>query len=497
MDFPELLLAFPNVGATLPYPHLAIPSLAAYLAAHGYRDVGQVDLNSRFTAPARRSRLLRRLRGASAPDQADESSLLRSYRASGATDPETLWDFAMAAARSPRPKAIGFSLVYPQQVRLALALARVVRLAAPQKVLFCGGPMVTLNVAAYTQSQGFASFDALVVGDGEAPALALAEQLKLNAGAPQFAEVPNCYYRAANSFRFSGRHFVMAPKDYVVPEFEGGPFSTLPLRVSKGCYWRKCTFCTYRAIFDGYMPTDVRRAVEHVAALATRHRVHRFVLVDDSLPPKVLRRFAEALIGAGINTRWDCSTILDKGLRDPEIGRVLAASGLNTVFLGFESASERVLELMQKPHRMDIVLEILRNLKRHGICAHLNVMIGFPTEEMHEAQETIEFLRRNRDLYDNYSAQKFSLERNSEVFASPKRFGISRIDDSGDENTSDRVGFEFSTEHGMNPSQRLYMAKKAMMAYRKRGTSLLRYAIGRMDCARYWLKHRREIASAK
>jgi radical SAM superfamily enzyme YgiQ (UPF0313 family) len=383
------------------------------------------------------------------------------------------------------------SLVYPEQVPSSLALAQLLKERNPHLLLIAGGPMVTIGAQRYIKREEFLHFDALVVGDGEEPLLQLVSQI--DSGTIALHRLSNCYYKQNNSFAFSGSTYICRPEEYRTPVFPPSAYSKLPLRISKGCYWRKCSFCTYRTIFDGYIPGRVERAVGHIMKLQAKYGVRKFILVDDAVPPKVLKDLSCRLIGANVDIEWDCSAIFDKKFQNPDVPKALFGAGCKTIFFGFESANERILTLMGKPNNREDVLAILRNLSTHGVWAHLNVMIGFPTEETHEAQETIRFLKKYKNLYGNFSLQKFSLEEHSEVHKAPERFGIRSIKQTAERNISARIGLEFETERGMNAKQRHYMAMKGSLAYRRQSISRLGYLKGKLECAKYAALNLRDI----
>jgi radical SAM superfamily enzyme YgiQ (UPF0313 family) len=188
--------------------------------------------------------------------------------------------------------------------------------------------------------------------------------------------------------------------------------------------------------------------------------------------------------------------VFQEELASPETGRLLSQAGCRTIFFGFESAVPRILGLMRKMNRMETVLRILDNLTRSHISCHLNVIVGFPTETMEEAQETLDFLRKRRELYGNYSLQRFSLERGTQIFKSPAEYGISRILDVEDRtNVSTREGLLFDTAFGMNAAQRQYMALKGQVVYRKPTVPMRVHVARKLGLVRYFLRHRKELRS--
>lgn len=497
MNFKKNVLLFPPCSfSTFGYPHLGIPSLIGYLNSKDYTDVHSIDLNSRYkVTPSNISSKLFLKKRAIADYSYDllGPQLLMSYRSVKPNNADTLYDFTKALYSNENTKIIGFSLTYPEQVPVSIAMAKTIKKNRSHLILICGGAMVTENIKSYIKDDEFKYFDALIVGDGEEPVLRIVNQS--GSEAVDFSKIPNCYYKKNKEFIFSDTNFLMDPKQFVLPAFENASYHKLPIRMSKGCYWRKCTFCSYRSIFNGYLAPDVNRVVGHIEKLQRKWHVKDFILIDDSLPPKVMYNFSKALIQAKLNIKWDCSTIFDQKLTLPEFAELIASSGCNTIFFGFESANERILSLMGKINKMHMVLKVLENLTAHNISAHLNVIIGFPSETTNEAEETIDFLRKYRHLYSSFSLQKFSLERGTEIYNSLSKFGISQIkEDICDKNISGRKGLEFETVSGMNPKQRHYMTLKGISAYKRKSVSLPSFLKSKLKSKVYFLVNYNEIA---
>jgi anaerobic magnesium-protoporphyrin IX monomethyl ester cyclase len=444
---PAPVLVFPEIASPLPYPHLGIPALIAYLAERGHEDVVPVDLNS--------------------IDRSACGELLRA---------------------SP---FVGISIAYPEQLEPARSLAERIRASSPRGVIVAGGSTLTARIDTVVMDPRSLAFDVLVAGDGEEPLVEILDRVRGNSR--DFSGIPNCYVRVGRSFVPPSSRFVMEPERYPTPRFPPIRHEALPVRMGKGCFWRKCTFCTYKAVFDGYLRPSIEVAIKQIEELRGRHGTGRFVLVDDAIPAKTLQGLADRLVERGIEVAWDCSAVFDKKFRDPSVAESLARGGCRTIYFGFESANPRVLGLMGKMNEPGTVFRILENLSRAGIHCHLNVMIGFPTETREEAQETIDFLRRNRRIFRNFHAQTFSLEEGSQIHRDPGRFKIVRLWGETDVRTGARSGFEFECSQGMTGAARRFMTMKCQLAYRKPGMSIPEYLWKRMRLYAFGGLHPRSV----
>jgi radical SAM superfamily enzyme YgiQ (UPF0313 family) len=440
---PILSLIFPKLSATLPYPHLGIPTLVSHLAAHGHKDVLQLDLNSL---------------GRSMP-----------------------WDSVVGSS------LVGISIAYPEQLDSALSAARRIRNQNPNVMVIAGGSTVTARINSLIGNPSFTIFNGLVAGDGEEPLRMILERVQQNS--QDLSEIPNCHFRVGDSFVPPPSQFLMTPDQYPTPLFPMMHYDMLPIRMAKGCFWRKCTFCTYKSVFDGYRRPSLNVAIRQIEELSAQYGTRRFILIDDAIPAKILKELADTLVQRGIQVEWDCSAVFDKKFCDPSVADSLVRGGCRKIYFGFESVNARVLALMGKMNNPQVVLKILENLSGAGIHCHLNVMIGFPTETKAEAQETIAFLLGNRQIYGNFHAQTFSLEEESDVFRHPEQFGILRVKEDACQETSARVGYDFDCASGMKGTQRRYMTMKCQLAYRKPSVSLPSYLRRKMELYGYAVRH--------
>ncbi|MBU1727678.1 MAG: hypothetical protein KJ880_08620, partial [Candidatus Omnitrophica bacterium] len=118
----------------------------------------------------------------------------------------------------------------------------------------------------------------------------------------------------------------------------------------------------------------------------------------------------------------------------------------------------RILELMNKKHKSmnkNEIKEILVMLKKVNVHIGLHIIIGFPTETSLEAQETLDFLIENKDLYDVAWPQPFVLEEGTPIFKDFKHFSIIRIYRE-DKNYGERLGYSYDTVSSLNDKELVY-----------------------------------------
>lgn len=342
-------------------------------------------------------------------------------------------DALMAAHR---PHVVGLSMAFRSQVAMTLLAAELVKRADPSCHVVLGGPMVAhLGDTLIWDLDAFRDADTLVVQEGETALLALVRALERS-------ESPD---GIQNTIRRRGDELVRGPVHsgasggirlggLPTPVFDGlaldaylTKVSTLPLLSSRGCYYRKCTFCAHHEVYGGaYAARSAESVVGDMRALVQAHAVRSFYFCDECMSPGFARRFSERLLAEELDVGWVTEIRFGEKLTDDLI-RQMAAAGCRYLLFGLESACPRVREAMGKGGAMDDVRRALRTCHESGIRTHCFVIAGFPTETAQELEETFDFLAEFAEVIDSVSISQFLLEEGTPIWHHPERYDIHNI----------------------------------------------------------------------
>ncbi len=135
------------------------------------------------------------------------------------------------------------------------------------------------------------------------------------------------------------------------------------------------------------------------------YRLTDVALLDSNFPVNVKRavEIASGFIQSGIKFRWtfQASTDLLCRMTDDEV-RMLAESGVAHMGFGTESASEEVLQLMNKKHqRIDEMFETARKASVAGIRVTFNLILGYPGETERDRLDTFRTMTQISRMYSN------------------------------------------------------------------------------------------------
>jgi len=205
------------------------------------------------------------------------------------------------------------------------------------------------------------------------------------------------------------------------------PFPFLEIIGSRGCAFRRCVFCDDVG-FGGYNKSphrtrSARLVVEDIERLTREHGCRAFSFWDSNLTAAFLDALCTADRGGLADVVWSGHTRAETAA-DPERCASLSRAGCRLLNIGFESASQRLLDLMGKGQQVETMATTLASCRDAGIAVHGSFIQGFPTETEDELRDTAEFIEANLDLLDSFHVYDFQVARCSTMARSPEDFDI-------------------------------------------------------------------------
>lgn len=368
----------------------------------------------------------------------------------------TVLDELLRQIRDTRPDILGVSMIFSQQLPLGAMLGRYARERWGIKVFF-GGSCFTEGVEAFMENFPGAA-DAIVTGDGELPLRALLE----NGGNPE--GVAGAAYRRESAIIRLPAEYQKDIDAFGKPDFRDVDFSMYysprpiaALLLSRGCYWRKCTFCVhFHSAGDTYRLSSLEQVIDmlrEMVALGVRH----FSFVDEMIAPGHFVRLAAAILEAKLDIAYYALSKPNRTFT-PKILKTMAASGCKYILWGLESGNQRILDLMGKGTQVDEVAEVLRNARSAGIHNHVYVICGFPTETPGEFADTLDFLERHQAEISAIHRSVFSLEPGSPISRDLAKFSIEETWVRAQSALGDRLGYRCSSGMSMDMAAQAFQS---------------------------------------
>jgi anaerobic magnesium-protoporphyrin IX monomethyl ester cyclase len=224
---------------------------------------------------------------------------------------------------------------------------------------------------------------------------------------------------------------------------------------------------------DKYSAYDAQATVNTIFELAQKYGVRRFAFNDEAIPPKIVASLGELLpIHASTGFTFTGLIKFEKYFQAKHFTR-LADVGFRSLYIGLESASERVLTLMKKRATQAEIIGNLRSATDAGIWTHCFLFFGFPGESNSDAQATYDFVMTNSNIIGSFGGGTFVLEHNAPIQTHPEAFGVTIVEDRQRSDTS--VYYDYTVSSGISQTQaaewceRLTADSMAIDKYRSTG----------------------------
>ncbi|UCH71871.1 MAG: RiPP maturation radical SAM C-methyltransferase, partial [Thermoplasmatales archaeon] len=326
---------------------------------------------------------------------------------------------------------IGFTSNYGQFLP-SLALAKKIKENYPKKTIVFGGSS-TINELGIRLLKTFHWIDFIVSGEGEEALFLLASDYE------NYKSIPGLIFRKKEVIWNKNDNFVDL-NNLPIPDFQSYYkdlnmvsdeikqyhylYGRMPIELSRGCWWNKCTFCNICAYNKKYREKSVDRFIEELDFLSNTYKILTFQIIGNTLPQHDFRILCEQIIKLGKS--FDFYVEARAGSLKSEDYSLLDKAGFNHIQTGIETFSPNYLKKMNKGVKIIDNIAALKYCKENNITNTYNIIVNYPNEEpkdFEETKKTIEFFKRylsppqisnfvvgfESPIYKNYD--KFNIER--------------------------------------------------------------------------------------
>ncbi|HVS61440.1 MAG TPA: radical SAM protein [Gemmatimonadaceae bacterium] len=180
--------------------------------------------------------------------------------------------------------------------------------------------------------------------------------------------------------------------------------ATIPIQTKRGCVY-KCIYCTYRNVEGwGYRTRDPELVADEIEELKIKAGVHHFDFVDSTFnsPPGHAIQVCEAITRRRLGVQLD-TTNFTPASASAELLGAMKTAGFRSLGITAESASDPVLEKLEKGFDAAKVREVAERVEKFGIKTLWIFLVGGPGETAETVEETLAFaawrLRRGDAVY--------------------------------------------------------------------------------------------------
>jgi radical SAM superfamily enzyme YgiQ (UPF0313 family) len=266
--------------------------------------------------------------------------------------------------------------------------------------IILGGPDVRYNA----ENLLAAGADFLVIGEGEETFYELSQALTHNT---LYENIPGIAYQLSDGgvFFTEGRILRKELDELPLPnrkKIDFAPYlntwkkhhgnSAMTVSTMRGCPY-SCHWCSRGVYGKTYRRRSAESVVAEIKQIQEQYNPDHLWFVDDvfTISHKWLQSFADALKVQDVKQAYECITRADR--LNTEVIRLLKETGCFRVWIGAESGSQKVIDLMDRRVDVQTVREMIREARKAGIEAGTFIMVGYPGETEEDIKETLRHLK--------------------------------------------------------------------------------------------------------
>jgi len=274
--------------------------------------------------------------------------------------------------------------------------------------IILGGPEIRYN------ANDFLNFgaDYLVIGEGEETSFELIKTLNEK----RVDEIKNI---SGLGFKNHNNEIIFTSERVKLKEVDSLPFpnrhkinmqlyldawkerhgeNAISISTMRGCPYT-CKWCS-RAVYGlSYRRRTPQNVCDELDLIQREYNPDTLWFVDDvfTISHKWLNEFNEALKEKRLKIKYECITRADR--MNEEVIKTLKDTGCFRVWIGAESGSQKVIDLMDRRVDVNQVREMIKLAQKYGIQAGTFIMVGYPGETEDDIEETILHLKESNPEY--------------------------------------------------------------------------------------------------
>lgn len=172
-------------------------------------------------------------------------------------------------------------------------------------------------------------------------------------------------------------------------------YFSLNLATTRGCPY-KCNWCAKPIYGNRYNSRSPEHVINEIEYLLNQFHPDHFWMSDDifGLKPNWISRFNELIQEKNLNFKYKIQSRVDLLLEENTID-ALAESGAETVWVGAESGSQKILDAMDKGTTVEQIRAATYKLKSKGIKVGYFLQFGYLGETKADIDSTVKMMLQN------------------------------------------------------------------------------------------------------
>jgi radical SAM superfamily enzyme YgiQ (UPF0313 family) len=170
---------------------------------------------------------------------------------------------------------------------------------------------------------------------------------------------------------------------------------SMSLLTARGCPYT-CRWCSRSVFGESHRRRSPQAVADEVQLMLERYRPEQLWFVDDvfTIHKGFVRALADELGRRSLRVPFECISRADR--IDDDVAEALSRMGCFRLWIGSESGSQRILDLMDRRVTVEQVTRATGLLQRRGIEVGMFLMLGYEGEEPSDLEATLALLKRAR-----------------------------------------------------------------------------------------------------
>ena len=193
---------------------------------------------------------------------------------------------------------------------------------------------------------------------------------------------------------------ILKIEDYINPKTKA-----INMTTSWGCP-NLCTFCYWYKNNNPWSGFSPERVFSEARNFVEEYGIQKFYFLEADYFGDVGRALNIARLIKDLNISYITNArVSDVGLLSKEDFKLLEESGCSLINIGLESASPKMLKLMNKRINLDDVLVGVENARSTNILLFFTLLFQMPGEDIDDVKVTYQYVEKLRELNPNIRIQ--------------------------------------------------------------------------------------------
>lgn len=358
-------------------------------------------------------------------------------------------DFCVKSLLFVDSNVLGFS-VNRANLRFTIEVVQKLKSFRPDLFIIFGGHSCSIEGERKIVPEDLVNL--FVIGEGEETLREVLEGIKAGV---DLEEIPGALVPGSN--RFTPRELIRDLDSIPYPTYEefdlneyDSNFINLPILSSRGCP-RRCVICNDIVVWKyKFRHRKAQHIFEEIKHHVEKYNVKNFEFTDSACNGnlKELELLTELLINSKYEIRWIANMMVRRDINF-QLLKKMKDSGCEVLRYGIESGSDEILNKMNKGFSSSDAEDILKMSHNVGIKNYINLIVGFPGESEVEFNETVNFLKNNKQFITGISnVFPCFLTPGSKLELDYKNYGITLPNNNYALNWYDEKGNTYSLRKG-------------------------------------------------